>query len=29
MSNRDTPPAYGVVSRLYHWIGALFVLLML
>jgi cytochrome b561 len=29
MSNRDTPTAYGVVSRLNHWIGALFILLLL
>jgi cytochrome b561 len=29
MTIRDTPTAYGTVSRLNHWIGALFVLLLL
>ncbi len=29
MTTRDTPTAYGTVSRLNHWIGALFVLLLL
>ena len=29
MTTRDTPTAYGAVSRLNHWIGALFVLLLL
>jgi cytochrome b561 len=29
MSNRDTPTTYGVVSRLNHWIGALFIFLLL
>jgi cytochrome b561 len=29
MTTRDTPSAYGTVSRLNHWIGALFVLVLL
>jgi cytochrome b561 len=29
MTTRDTPTTYGAVSRLNHWIGALFVLLLL
>lgn len=29
MTTRDTPTAYGAVSRLNHWIGALFVILLL
>lgn len=29
MTIRDTPTTYGAVSRLNHWIGALFVLLLL
>ncbi len=29
MTIRDTPSTYGAVSRLNHWIGALFVLLLL
>jgi cytochrome b561 len=29
MTTRDTPTTYGVISRLNHWIGALFVLLLL
>ena len=29
MTMRDSPASYGAVSRLNHWIGALFVLLML
>jgi cytochrome b561 len=29
MTTRDTPTAYGAVSRLNHWIGALFVLTLL
>lgn len=29
MTTRDTPTAYGTVSRLNHWIGALLVLLLL
>ncbi len=29
MSLRDTPTAYGTVSRLNHWIGAALVILML
>ena len=29
MTTRDTPAGYGAVSRLNHWIGALFVILLL
>ena len=29
MTTRDTPKTYGAVSRLNHWIGALFVILLL